>query len=96
MISIAHVSAGVSGTVSVDGLPVPLSSRFNHALAESYVWGGQERAAILAAANDPAVASDPNRLHALQLRQEAYTKQVALASALVSHATKGIETLVKS
>ena len=43
-----------------------------------------------------ALAADPQQLYQLQLRQEAYTKQVTLTSALVGHATKGIETLVKS
>jgi len=96
MISITPVYAAVSGTGATDGAPVPLSSRFSQALAGSYVWAGKERDAILAAANDPDVASDPARLNALQLRLEAYTKQMALSSSLVSHATKGIETLVKS
>lgn len=96
MISIAPVSAAVSTLAAADGVPVPLSNRFNQAFAESYVWAGRERDAILAAANDPAVASDPARIHALQLQLDAYTKQIALSSSLVSHATKGIETLVKS
>jgi hypothetical protein len=96
MISIAPVSAALAPLAAADGVPVPLSSRFNQALAESYVWAGRERDAILVAANDPAVASDPARIHALQLQLDAYTKQIALSSSLVSHATKGIETLVKS
>ena len=96
MISISPLPISASGLAAADGVPVPLSSRFNQAFAESYVWAGQERDAILAAANDPAVASDPARLHALQLQLDAYTKQIALSSSLVSHATKGIETLVKS
>ncbi|MCS4230675.1 hypothetical protein EDF77_2501 [Stenotrophomonas maltophilia] len=96
MISIAPVSAGVSPLAAAEGASVPLSSRFNQALAERYVTAGQERDAILAAANDPSVAADPARLHALQLRLDEYTKQIALSSSLVSHATKGIETLVKS
>jgi len=96
VISISPISAGMTGAGSADGVPVALSDRFNHALASGYVWAGQERDAILAAANNPDVASDPARLYALQVRQEAYTKQLALSSALVSHATKGIETLVKS
>jgi hypothetical protein len=79
-----------------NGALVPMSDRFNAALAERYLWAGQERTAILAAANDPNVASSPQLLHELQLRQEAYTLRIALSSALMSHATKGIETLVKS
>lgn len=93
---IATAPAGDFDIAEVDGVPVPLSNRFNQAFAESYVWAGRERDAILAAANDPAVASDPARIHALQLQLDAYTKQIALSSSLVSHATKGIETLVKS
>jgi|GEM_PF-939091 len=98
MISIAPVSAGVSPLAAAEGASVPLSSRFNQALAERYVTAGPERDALLAPAqaNDPSVAADPARLHALQLRLDEYTKQIALSSSLVSHATKGIETLVKS
>ncbi len=96
MLDISPISAALTGGAAVDGSAVPLSSRFNQAFAESYVWAGHERDAILAAANNPAVAGDPARLYALQVRQEAYTKQLAMSSALVSHATKGIETLVKS
>lgn len=96
MISVTPIHAAVSSVAAAKGVPVPLSSRFNQALAESYVWAGHERDAILVAANDPAIASDPARLNALQLRLDAYTKQIALSSSLVSHATKGIETLVKS
>ena len=92
MISIAPVSAAVSPLAAAEGVPVPLSSRFSQA----YVWAGKERDALLASANNPAVASDPALLYAHQVRQEDYIKQLALSSALVSHATKGIETLVKS
>ena len=96
MISITPIQAAATAMAAANVAPVPLSSRFSQALAGSYVWAGKERDAILAAANDPDVASDPARLNALQLRLEAYTKQMALSSSLVSHATKGIETLVKS
>lgn len=96
MISISMIDPAVRGSTGDGPSPVPLSDRFNQALAERYLWAGTERDAILASANDPATAADPQALYALQLRQEAYTKQIALASALVSHATKGIETLVKS
>ncbi|MBD8697308.1 hypothetical protein [Stenotrophomonas sp. CFBP 13718] len=92
MFNIFPLSAAVSGGAAVDGSAVPLSSRFSQA----YVWAGKERDALLASANNPAVASDPALLYAHQVRQEDYIKQLALSSALVSHATKGIETLVKS
>lgn len=87
--SMTHAAVGDDGLVS-------MSDRFNAALAEGYLWAGRERDDILATASDPGVAADPQRLFELQQRQEAYTKQIALSSALVSHATKGIETLVKS
>lgn len=96
MFKISLITADVSGDAVMDGSVVPLASRFNQAIAEGYVWAGHERQAILDAANDPKVASDPDRIYALQLRQEGYIKQLALSAALVSHGTKGIETLMKS
>lgn len=78
-----------------DGMPVPLSSRVSHALAEGYVWAGRERDALLAAANDPAVASDPAKLAAHQQRLEAYVKTVAFSASMVNHPIKAIETVVK-
>ncbi len=90
---IAPASVAAGGTTSI---AVPLSDRFNDALAHGFVHAGSERQAILRAANDPRTASSPEQLFQLQLRQEAYTKQMALSSALLSHATKGVETLVKS
>jgi hypothetical protein len=95
VISITAIDTAVSSGAA-DGALVPLSDRFNEAFARYYVQAGHERDGILAAANDPMVAADPQQLYQLQLRQEAYTKQVTLTSALVGHATKGIETLVKS
>ncbi|KIP87792.1 MULTISPECIES: hypothetical protein [unclassified Stenotrophomonas] len=96
MISIAPLSAAGLGVKPVDGVPVPLSDHFNTALAEAYVWAGQERAGILAAANNPAVASDPDSIYALQLRQEAYIKTISFGAAVTSHMTKAAETLLKS
>lgn len=95
MIKISPIDAAMQGGTGDDDL-VPLSDRLNTALAKYYVEAGQERDGILAAANDPAVAANPQKLYELQVRQEAYTKQISLTSALVSHATKGVETLVKS
>ncbi|MBD7954564.1 hypothetical protein H9654_10175 [Stenotrophomonas sp. Sa5BUN4] len=96
MISIAPLSAAGLGVKPVDGVPVPLSDHFNTALAEAYVWAGMERADILAAANNPAVASDPDSIYALQLQQEAYVKAISLGAAVTSHMTKAAETLLKS
>ncbi|MEI2260090.1 type III secretion system inner rod subunit SctI [Stenotrophomonas indicatrix] len=95
MISISAIDVALKAT-DTDAALVPLSERFNTALANYYVKSGHQRDAILAGANDPVVAADPHLLYDLQVRQEAYTKQISLSSALVSHATKGIETLVKS
>jgi len=95
VIKISEIDAAVSGAAA-DGRLVPLSDRFNDALARHYVQAGHERDGILASANDPMVAADPRLVYELQLRQEAYVKQMALSSALMSHATKGVETLVKS
>lgn len=95
VINISVIDTGLEEGAS-DGALVPLSDRFNTALATYFVDAGQTRDSILASANDPRVASDPQQLYELQVRQEAYVKQLSLTSALVSHATKGIETLVKS
>jgi len=96
MLSITELTGATGMADSTPGMPVPLSERFNSALAESFVWAGGERQGLLAAANNPNVASDPELLFQHQLRQEAYTKQIAVSSALMSHVTKGVETLVKS
>lgn len=89
--------AFLASTGSTSGVDVtPLADRFNTDLAGRLHWADREKMGILAQANNPDTAADPQALHALQLRQEAYTKQIALASALMSHATKGVETLVKS
>lgn len=96
MVSITEIAAASIAGGDTSGIAVPLSDRFNDALAHDFVHAGSERQAILAAANDPRTASSPELLFQLQLRQEAYTKQMALSSALLSHATKGVETLVKS
>jgi len=89
------VSAATGGQ-ALGATSVPLSDRFTTALARSYVSAGSERDAIIDAASDPAVAADPQRLYELQLQQEAYTKKIAVSSALMSHFTKGVETLLKS
>jgi len=94
--SITAIVTRTAGDRDDSAVLMPLSDRFNATLADHYVRAGHERDALLAAANDPAVAADPQRLYELQVRLEAYNKQIALSSALVSHATKGIETLVKS
>lgn len=96
MLSITPPQTHAPGFAASDVTPVPLSERASGQLASSYVWAGNERDAILVAANDPATASDPAALYALQLRQEAYVKRVSVTSALASHFTKGVETLLKS
>lgn len=96
MISILSGTAAGIGAQTSDVTPVSLSDRFSGALARSYVSAGSERDAILHASSDPAVAADPQKLYELQLQQEAYTKKIAISSALVSHFTKGVETLLKS
>jgi len=96
MITITPIDSAAVGESSLGTASVPLSDRFTAALAESYVWAGTERDAVLRAANDPTVAADPQRLYELQLRQESYAKRISVGSALTSHFTKGVETLLKS
>lgn len=96
MITITPIDSVTAGAASLGAASVPLSERFTAALAESHAWAGSERDAVLRAANDPTVAADPQRLYELQLRQEAYAKKISVGSALTSHFTKGVETLLKS
>ncbi|NIJ70762.1 hypothetical protein [Xanthomonas sp. 60] len=96
MLSISPIASVSPLATDIDSQAVPLSDRFTSALAETYVWAGTERDALLRTANDPMTAADPQRLYELQMRQEAYSKKVAVSSALMSHFTKGVETLLKS
>lgn len=96
MISIYPVSAGMAGSASADGLSVPLSGSFNHTLAERYIWAREQREAILAAGNNPEVASSPARLHEAQRRVEVYSVQIQFAASVVNHCGKAIETVAKS
>ena len=59
VINISVIDTGLEAGAS-DGALVPLSDRFNTALATYFVDAGQTRDSILASANDPRVASDPS------------------------------------
>lgn len=92
----------VSEIFSVPGLEdggagaVDLADRFTSALAKSYVSSGQELEMLRAASNDPHVAANPTQLFALQMAVGEYTKRMTVAAGLANHATKTIETLLKS
>lgn len=96
MLSITPIATGAPLATEIDSQVVPLADRFTSTLAENYVWAGSERDALLQTANDPMTAADPQRLYELQVRQESYSKKLAVSSALMSHFTKGVETLLKS
>ena len=101
-----------TGVDFADGMPMPLAQRVarlseSHMgggterdaitrFAERYVHSGTERDGILAEANDPHTAAEPQRLIDHQVRLERYNKEHLLTSALASHFTKGVETLLKS
>ena len=79
-----------------DGAILPLSGRFDQAVGAAYVDAGQRLEQIQAAGNNPDVANDPARLFQLQLDLQGYVKDMTLASSLVGHAVKTVETLLKS
>ncbi len=51
---------------------------------------------IKAASNDPAVSSNPVQMFALQTALADYSKRMIVAAGLANHATKTVETLLKS
>lgn len=79
-----------------DGGGMPLADRFAGALANSYVDAGADLSMIKAASNDPMVSSNPVQLFALQTALADYSKRMIVAAGLANHATKTVETLLKS
>ena len=75
---------------------MPLADRFSSALAHSFVDAGADLAMIKAASNDPAVSSNPVQMFALQTALADYSKRMIVAAGLANHATKTVETLLKS
>jgi hypothetical protein len=75
---------------------VPLNERFQKAWAEAHVEAGERRSAIEAASNDPNIASNPESLFQLQKDISDYVLRMTMASGLVNHSVKAVETLVKS
>lgn len=69
---------------------------FQHQAESAYLHAETDRARIDEMANDPATASNPDRLWELQQLQEDYTKRMTLASVMVNHVVQGVETLVKT
>lgn len=92
-----HVTP-IASAILTDGQDssVSLSDRMAGALAHSYVQSGQELAMIQAASNDPKVSSNPVQLFALQTTLADYSKRMIVAAGLANHATKAVETLLKS
>lgn len=90
--------SSIAATVAsaADGGSVPLSDRMAQALAENYVKAGHDLAMIQGASNDPAVANNPVQLFALQTALADYSKRMVVAAGLANHATKSVETLLKS
>ena len=92
-----QVSSIAATVVSTDGTgTTALSDRMSQALADSYIRSGHDLAMIQGASNDPAVANNPVQLFALQTALADYSKRMVVAAGLANHATKTVETLLKS
>lgn len=92
--NVTPIQAAVIDTA--EGGATPLADRFAGALARSYVDSGADLAMIKADSNDPAVSSNPVQMFALQTALADYSKRMIVAAGLANHATKTVETLLKS
>lgn len=92
--NVTPIAAQVIDTL--DGNGMPLADRFAGALARGYVSSGADLSMIKAASNDPMVSSNPVQLFALQTALADYSKRMIVAAGLANHATKTVETLLKS
>lgn len=93
---VTQIATAIDALGGADGAAVPLSDRMSHALANSYVSSGQQLSLINAASNDPYTATSPVDMFALQTALADYTKRMTVAAGLANHATKTVETLLKS
>lgn len=93
-----HVTPIASADIAIEevGAVLPLSGRFDQAVAEQYVDAGQMLASLKQDINDPQVASNPQRMFELQTQLEHYTKRMTITAGLVNHGVKTVETLLKS
>jgi hypothetical protein len=84
------VSSAESGAVT------PLGERLTHAVADAYLQSGAQQQSLLVRANDGVTATNPASLNRLQIDVAHYTIEMAKMAGLVSHLTKGLDTILKS
>jgi len=95
-VQITQIATAIDPVGAADGAAVPLSDRMTQALANGYVSSGEQLAQIQAASNDPYTAANPAALFELQTGMADYMKRMIVAAGLANHATKTVETLLKS
>jgi hypothetical protein len=95
-VQVTQIATAINAVGGADGAAVPLSDRMSQAMAHSYVSAGQQLGQIQAASNDPYTATSPVHLFELQTALADYTKRMTVAAGLANHATKTVETLLKS
>lgn len=88
-ISATSVRVGTDDTMS-------LEERFAQGIQALYAQSGQESSSILAAANDPLVASSPQALMDLQMAMSQHSLDSTIYSLVAKHGVDTISTLLKS
>jgi uncharacterized protein YigA (DUF484 family) len=76
--------------------PVSLEDRMANAYANASQESSQERNALMRAASDNRVTSDPGRLYQLQTELSEYVIKMNLTSTLARKAVGCVETLIKA
>lgn len=90
------IDSDLTLATEIDSQIVPLEKTVINALAKENVGAGTTRDKLLQAASNPMTAADPRLQYKLQVALERYNKQISVRAALMSHVTKGVETLLKS
>jgi hypothetical protein len=78
------------------GDTLPLGERLSQAMAEAYIKAGADRHSLVSRANDGYTASNPETLAKLQTDLSSYSIRMATTAGLLAHATKGLDTILKS
>jgi len=86
-----------SGELSGEmGEPMSLEDRMVNSYADASISAGQERNALMRAASDPSVTSDPEQLYKLQTQMSEFVIKMNLTSTLARKAVGCVETLIKA
>jgi hypothetical protein len=97
MLSQAPVTELQSVDLSADSAqPMSLEERMTNAYAHASQESSQERGALMRAASDGRVTSDPGRLYQLQTDLSEYVIKMNLTSTLARKAVGCVETLIKA